>query len=283
MATIVFLQFGHSGLEQLAISLRSYKKNGGELKKVLYTDCQDVPSEIMGLLDEVRPWGNPVRESGHAKFGTSNFGMITREKSEVMRDALNKDKEWILFSDGDILALKPFRSDLEHLLSRWDVLVSCEGETFNPHNYCTGLLGLKYAEHTFFVLDRWVSNHNNMLQQDPSFHDQDAFNDLMHKNSDLEKSICRLANGFAMSGWFYPLFDPQITTRLPFFFHCNYVMGNEAKVKRLSYLSEVIIEKNSTSHISKFKRVLHIVRHNTGTIVRILRETTKAVCNEFKS
>lgn len=233
MSEVVYLQIGASGLKQFEVAYRNLKQVEPELKVILYTDQ---PEDLISHLDydEYRYWPSPIGNQTSSVFGTNSFGSVTLEKPKVMLDALEKCDHWVLFSDVDILACRPFREDLNGILKRKSFWVSCEGNEIMPRNHCTGLIAIKPDGKCHRLINNWIEHHEQLLCNAPETHDQTAFNDLMHLNPDMELQVGVFPLGYAMPGWLFPLVHPHPLSRVsPAFFHCNWVKGHQAKLDRM--------------------------------------------------
>jgi hypothetical protein len=249
MPEVVFMQLGSAGFEQLAISRSSYQQHEPKLPVRIYTD---VPSEAQLMLSSANGGIIEWAHSGsgdHAVFGSEYFGRLTLEKIRVMRDALERTSDWILFSDVDVLLLQPFAHEFEEAFQSHAVLVSCEGyhveKALSPRNFCAGLLGLKKCIAAIDLLDEWEATLVALQETRPASNDQEAFNQLVASDPARFQFVYPIPFGYPMSGWAFPLLAP--IRKIPFrptFFHCNWCLGNAQKVKRLKLLSR-LSEKNS--------------------------------------
>ena len=239
MPDIVYLQLGSEGLAQFEIAAKNMRKVEPQAKIILYTDQTERKLQQQ-TYDEYRYWPHPLNTNQNSTFGTTSFGHVTLEKPRVILDALQKCSDWILFSDVDIIALKPFTIDINQTLSRKKFWVSCEGNEIHPRNHCTGLIAISPHNETVDLIKKWILHHKSILERDETCHDQTAFNSLIHSEPKLENRISVFPLGYAMPGWLFPLMYPIQSTRVtPTFFHCNWVKGHSAKLKRLIQIDSI--------------------------------------------
>jgi len=240
MPDIIYLQLGAEGLPQFEIAAKNMRKVEPQAKIILYTD-QSESSLSLQSHDEYRYWSHPLNFSKNSTFGTTDFGHVTLEKPRVILDALQKCSDWILFSDVDIVALKPFTQEINQALTRKQFWVSCEGNEIQPRNHCTGLLAISPKNETVDLLNQWILHHESLLKSNGACHDQTAFNSLIHSKPTLELGISVFPLGYAMPGWLFPMMFPIPSNRVtPTFFHCNWVKGHSKKLNRMNQIDSVV-------------------------------------------
>ena len=268
MSEVVYLQIGTSGLEQFNVASLNLRKVEPQLKIILYTDQ---PESSLGHLeyDEFRYWPSPIPSQANSVFGTGSFASVTLEKPKVMLDAIEKSDQWVLFSDVDILACRPFREDLNGILKRKSFWVSCEGNETLPRNHCTGLIAFNPDDQSRKLIHDWIEHHEQLLSKAPETHDQTAFNDLMHLNPDMELQVGVFPLGYAMPGWLFPLVHPHPLSRVsPAFFHCNWVKGHQAKLDRMLKVERSIgVQPSWGSFLSAIlKLISHLWQHHRPSL-----------------
>lgn len=235
MADIIYYQLGTKGLEQLAIASKSIRRHEPSLNIVLYSDQSSQKIENSGAdIDELRVWQDPTLREDQASYGSGEFGVIMHEKIRIVLDALTKTKSWILYSDVDIVACHTFADEIKESLQWKPMIISSEGNKLTPLNFCMGLFAVKPCKETTLIIESWKNFHADKLELDRTYHDQFAFNDFFHLEKENIPHISTFPQGYAMPGWMFPLLAPIRTTRVqPRFFHSNWVIGHEEKIKRM--------------------------------------------------
>lgn len=255
MADIIYYQLGAQGLAQLAIACRTIRQHEPELNIVLYSDqcSQDVASSGADI-DELRFWADPTQQEDQATYGSDRFGLIMHEKIKVVLDALSKTKSWILYSDVDIVACHPFIDEIQEAILWKPMIISSEGDRLTPFNFCMGLFAVRPSTETVLLIEAWKKYHAEKLVRDPTYHDQLAFNDFFHLKKKNISLVSTFPQGYAMPGWMFPLLSPiRITQIKPRFFHSNWVIGHEEKIKRMKAIENTI---NSNQNWPSFLRGL---------------------------
>lgn len=240
MPQLVYMQIGSYNVEQFELAVASVRCVEPDAEIVLYTD--QLAERQAGV--EVRPWrvkGAPDL----ARCGSTSFARLTHEKIRVMRDALQRADGFIVFSDVDIMACKPFMEAARKAAQLRPVSISSEGDGRLPVQLCSGLLILKQGDAAMKFLDLWAEHHLAMLAAQPNAHDQDAFNDLVQSRPDLQDTWGALPFMFAAAGWLYHAIVPFNTLPMvPFFFHANWLPQAEEKAPRMRAVAAVYARKS---------------------------------------
>ncbi len=224
---LVYMQLGSSGLKQFRIAAKSVRIVEPEAEIVLYTDQPPAAIGVEGI--EVRPWTlDQIPDESRAN--TPEFGRVTLEKMRVMRDALVRSSSYIVYSDVDIIACRPFRKRCEQAAALRSVHVSTEGDDRIPEVVCTGFLILRNDAVALDFLRSWEEHTAAVIARDPTRNDEDALNDLLAASDDWRPHVERLSSNFAAPGWFYSALVPLNNLRLtPLFFHSNWTHGHRVK------------------------------------------------------
>ena len=169
--------------------------------------------------------------STSATSGTSAFRDITIHKTKMLSEMTARSRDYdILFIDTDIVPQKPM---LDFLRS------------FSPDADIVAQKWFKDAVNTGFVLIRntdaasrhvraWHATYKSMREQPSwtfgSLSDQQAF----HKTPKKDVNIQVLSERLFPNGKFY--FAPNFSKQDAYMFHNNWIVGTDAKIKRMKRL-----------------------------------------------
>lgn len=239
MPQLVYLQIGSQGLEAFHLAVASVRRAEPGVPIVLYTDQPDV--HMAGV--EIRPW-RVEGAADLARCGTASFGALTVAKVQVMRDAVERVPDFVIFSDVDVVACKPFLEAARDAARLRPVSVSSEGDARLPAQLCTGFLILRPEPATRAFLDAWEARHLALLAHTPEAHDQTAFNHLVHSTSEWDTTYGALPVMFTAPGWLFEAIAPlNLLRHTPYFFHANWLFEAEEKAPRMRAVRAVYERK----------------------------------------
>lgn len=210
---------------------------------------------------EVRPWD--VGELPfEAEANSPEFGRISLQKIRVMQDALARTKDFIIFSDVDIIACAPFLAACTKAAALRPVHVSSEGDARIPEVVCAGFLILRKCDVTSRFLQTWEGQTEQVIAADPSRNDEDALNDLLAATDEWRPVLERLSVSFAAPGWYYDAIVPLNSLAVrPLFYHANWTLGHEVKVQKMKSAYHII-------HRAPNRPVLTLILRAMRTLLR---------------
>ena len=253
---LVFLLSGRDGKQLLEESLASFRITNPEIKTSIYMTETDVKvqlsshpafhdSELILINNHPKAGDSPSDTDRFGDYGTTLFNTRTTLKWFILLDAIKRHKSNIIFSDIDILFLRPLPlQEFGAILEDYDIFIQDEGAETYPKSPCTGFMGFKDCEENLKLLLELNRIHTdrNALQND-----QDVFRNALRANKAILEKTYFLSQYLFPVGYLAPAIlrgDNSLTLRPkndPYIFHANWVIGLSAKRS----LIELITPKRS--------------------------------------
>jgi lipopolysaccharide biosynthesis glycosyltransferase len=183
------------------------------------------------------------REPEKVDYGTDGFKKLTKQKLEVMLDALTKYEE-VLWIDTDIVAVHDFREDLE-IRGALDEMATQDALAGN--GFCSGFMYMHRSQSIIDVLTRAIR-----LMNVKDIDDEGSLNTVIIPSG--VKAI-KLPYFLYPNGKVYFDYKIQLDALIV---HNNYIVGFENKKKRfqetlLWYINDDVIKEVNT--INDWKEV----------------------------
>lgn len=232
---IVYLAIGEKAIDQLRVSIESYRSLDDNIRVVVYSDLNFSKNTLAKLkIDELIK----LELDDHGKFnnyGTPNFGKLTLHKPKILLDyAMKRPFELVIYTDIDVVALKPFRKIILDLLATGKIFVSMEGRKTMGVDFCTGFLFYQNNLEAKELLSSWINVHEQLLGGESLNYvdDQIAFNSMLLLSD--YSFVQPISVSLIMPGWLYDFLYPRKSNKFwPVFFHSNWVVGDKMKLRRM--------------------------------------------------
>lgn len=230
------VMFLTEGLNKEAENCIQTLKNNNLDKKLLVTALDDgAYSHIHNL--GVNTQLKKTNLKKEADFGTKDFFEITINKLDIIKDALEKYNQTVVYTDTDIVFLKDISEDVQQFNnSDFDIMIQNDVANFDEskkNNYCTGFIFFKPNKMCIDILkeskqnmnERWNSRGKNDLA------DQKSFNHILKKKPDL-KIKCLSLKDYPNGSRYFKNLNTVYKNYTPKIVHNNYIVGTSNKINR---------------------------------------------------
>ena len=266
---LVFLFSGFDGQELLEDSLTSFRNFNPEIEISIYLTDPKLKaglssrppfnySELILTRDsnELDPGTIGIERFGD--YGSKLFNSRTALKWSIMRDAMERHQCNILFSDIDIICLRPLpMQDFTCILQGYNIFIQDEGANTHPKSPCTGFMGFKNCKENIDLFSELDSIHAG---KKGLYNDQDAFRAKLFANEAILKKTYFLSQYLFPVGYLAPAIlntSGLITLKPnnnPYIFHANWVVGLDAKKSLMElFISEGTKPKASSVEFAQAK------------------------------
>lgn len=219
-------------------SLASLKEVEPELEVEVWSDTKTFLANHGFSNVSVRLISTEDEHTSYSEFGTRDFNRVTNLKWTIISQALSEGRRLVLFSDADIVFMRPFLDYLEAMSSHTSVGMQSENLNSFPPEFCTGFMYFT-PESMPIVLD---------LEGFSAANDYDANDQVMLRNW-LPQERAQSARIYELNGALFP--NGKLARGLmgstgdapgfpeavqPFLFHANWLAGLENKKAVLTQL-----------------------------------------------
>jgi hypothetical protein len=192
-------------------------------------------------LEDITNQDSLNKNDDYYNYGSSEFGEFTIYKWKAIKCLLEEGFQNIIYTDVDIAWRRNPIDLLETIHKTYDVTLQTEGSSYFPPHFCTGFMSFANTKFSHELLASLIESHTNIIQTNPTYHDQLVFNNVIQSNPYIAKSIFPLseilfANGLLaklMSTSDELLEEIQSGQPNPMIFHANWTVGLESKKRML--------------------------------------------------
>ena len=256
--SVAILAFGELGLSAKT-SLQSLRNIGPEEVFAICDESgeqwmrKNADPELMQILHVYRPQENDLIElnihsnasTGYSEFGQERFIKLTTFKWDVIGHALEtSNSDWVIFSDLDVIWLR--RPQIDYSLLPKGVKVLAQDDTPGlqiPPHFCTGIIfwktkcGAEDHSRELLKLQKTGILSGSLIPDEP------IFNRYFSQSQAKQIQVQTLPRDQYIIGhrFFRTLLKANISGVVAF--HANYVVGETAKLRRLT----AILSKNQGS------------------------------------
>lgn len=177
--------------------------------------------------------------------GTEMFNNITKYKWSIILETFSLGYDNVIYSDIDIVFFKDFVPYINAISKKYKCAIQSEALPSYPVNCCTGFMyfnksAKKLLNKLFDVNSKYLFKGN----------DQDAFNYVYRNKSKISKEFYVFPDSLFQCGLLYKMhikknFFPLVEELKPYFFHANFVVGINNKIKLLKFLSLWFLNKKN--------------------------------------
>lgn len=169
----------------------------------------------------------------YQEFGSRGFNHVSNLKWMVFRELFNRGFELVVYSDVDVVFLRPFLSYVERVAQEFPVGLQSEGQDTFPPLLCAGFM-------FFSARAKVIASDLELIsrQIDSALNDQEIINARFREDGELRRLVYELPSHLFANG----LFAESVRSGLSsgqqvgpgwMVFHANFVSGTQAKKEML--------------------------------------------------